>query len=354
MKAIDYADIVGPLLAWYEVHKRDLPWRENKDPYRIWLSEIMLQQTRVEAVKGYYERFLSALPTIEALAGAGEQELLKLWEGLGYYSRVRNMQKAARTVSEIYDGKLPKDYDALLKLSGIGPYTAAAIASIAFGIPKAVVDGNVLRVYTRLGADPSDISDPAYRKKVASALDALLLHVDPGAFNQAMMDLGAMVCTPNGTPDCASCPLASLCLAHQMHTEKSFPVKTPKKARSIENMTVFLIRDGENFAIRKRKSSGLLAGMYEPVHTNGWLNEEEALIFIKSLHLDPVHIERIEDSKHIFTHKEWHMIAYEIRVGFSSAKQPKELLFVSRKMLQQTYPLPSAFSAYKARMGISP
>ena len=353
MKAIDYAEIVTPLLAWYETHKRDLPWRENKDPYRIWLSEIMLQQTRVEAVKGYYERFLSALPSVEALAGAEEQELLKLWEGLGYYSRVRNMQKAARTVMETYGGKLPDDYDALQKLCGIGPYTAAAIASIAFGIPKAVVDGNVLRVYTRLSADPSDISDPSCRKKVASALDALLLHIDPGTFNQAMMDLGAMVCTPNGAPGCASCPLSSLCLAHLKHTERSYPVKTPPKARRIEKMTVFLIRDGENYAIRRRANSGLLAGMYEPVHTDGWLNEEEVLLFMKDLHLDPLHIERIEDSKHIFTHKEWHMIAYEIRVGFPSAEKPQELVFASREMLQQTYPLPSAFRAYKARMGVS-
>ncbi len=352
MKETDYADIVSPLLAWYAANGRDLPWRNTRDPYRIWLSEIMLQQTRVEAVKDYYARFLKTLPTIADLAAAPEEKLLKLWEGLGYYSRVRNMQKAARTVIEDFGGSLPADHDALLSLSGIGPYTAAAVSSIAFSIPRAVVDGNVLRVFTRICADETDIGDPRFKKKVGEKLDAIIPHSDPGAFNQAMMDLGAMVCAPAQVPRCDVCPLSSLCRAHLSHTETSYPVKSSKKPRKTEKMTVFLIRDGERYAIRKRKNGGLLAGMYEPPHADGWLNEEEALIFIKGLHLDPMHIERIEDARHVFTHKEWHMIAYEVRVGFPATGQPQELIFADRSMLQWTYPLPSAFAVYKKHMGL--
>ncbi len=347
MKETDYAKITGPLSDWYDKNARDLPWRTKKDPYRIWVSEIMLQQTRVEAVKEYYARFLKALPDVSALAKAPEEVLLKLWEGLGYYSRVRNMQKAARTVMEEYGGRLPADYDALIKLSGIGPYTAAAIASIAFDVPKAVVDGNVLRVFMRLGGNPADISDANTKKQVQETLDAVIAHTDPGAFNQAMMDLGAMICVPNGAPLCGQCPLASLCAANRAGKQTDFPVKSKAKPRKIEKMTVFLIRDGEKFAIRKRAAKGLLAGMYEPIHTPGWLNETEALEFIKTLSIDPLHIERIEDAKHIFTHKEWHMIAYEIRIAHMSGEGDDSMRFVNAAQMRETYPVPSAFAVYK-------
>ena len=340
------------LLEWYAVSKRDLPWRENQDPYRIWLSEIMLQQTRVEAVKEYYTRFLHALPTVSSLADAPEEVLLKLWEGLGYYSRVRNMQKAAVTVMNEYGGHLPADHDALLKLSGIGPYTAAAIASIAFDIPKAAVDGNVLRIYTRLGANGKDIADPAFKKEVAQALDAVIPKDAPGAFNQAMMDLGATVCLPNGAPLCTSCPLSHLCLACHDGTQTSYPVKSKSKARTIEKMTVFLIRHDDTIILRKRSEKGLLAGMYEPLHAPGWMDEDEALTFIKELNLDPLHIERIEDAKHIFTHKEWHMIAYEVKVGFPAPEKAHHLIYATPGQISSTYPLPSAFAAYRARMGM--
>ncbi len=352
MKATDYADIVSPLLTWYAANKRDLPWRNTRDPYRIWLSEIMLQQTRVEAVKGYYARFLEALPTVADLSAAGEEQVLKLWEGLGYYSRVRNMQKAARVVMEEYGGTLPADHDALLGLCGIGPYTAAAIASIAFSIPKAVVDGNVLRVFTRVCADATDIGDAQFKKEVAQKLDAIIPTEEPGTFNQAMMDLGAMVCAPGQIPRCDICPLSSFCRAHLAHEETAYPVRSKAKPRKIEKMTVFLIRDGDCYLIRKRQERGLLAGMYEPVHTSGWLDEEEALTFIKGLRLDPLHIERIEDAVHIFTHKEWHMRAYEIRVGSLPGKEPQGLVFADRMQMRQTYPLPSAFAVYKKHMGV--
>lgn len=346
MKGTGYAKITGPLLCWYARNKRDLPWRNTKDPYRIWLSEIMLQQTRVEAVRGYYERFLTALPSVTDLAGASEEVLLKLWEGLGYYSRVRNMQKAARSVMEEYGGVIPADHDALLKLCGIGPYTAAAVASIAFGIPKAAVDGNVLRVYTRLGANESDIADPSFKKEVAAVLDGIIPKDDPGSFNQAMMDLGATICTPNGAPLCASCPLSKLCLAHKKGAELSYPVKSKAKERKIEKMTVFLIYEGDRIAIRKRPDSGLLAGMYEPLHTTGWLNEAEAVIFMKELGLDPVQVRRIEDAKHIFTHKEWHMIAYAVKAGFPKVSRDG-LIFADATAIRERYPIPSAFAKYR-------
>ncbi|MBQ7581635.1 MAG: A/G-specific adenine glycosylase, partial [Lachnospiraceae bacterium] len=343
MKPTDYDKIVQPLVAWYDRYGRSLPWRETPDPYRIWLSEIMLQQTRVEAVKGYYERFLKALPNVADLAAAPEDNLLKLWEGLGYYSRVRNMQKAARTVMECYDGNLPGDYDALLGLSGIGPYTAAAIASIAFGIPKAVVDGNVLRVITRVGCDDTDIANERFRREMADMLDHIIPKDAPGAFNQALMDLGAMICTPGGVPKCETCPLSNVCLAHLNHTELSFPVKSSIKPRKIEKITVFLIRDGERFAIRKRSNRGLLAGMYEPVHVPGHLDEETAVIYLKGLQIDPLQIKRIADAKHIFTHKEWHMIAYEVRIAAGSGEDAEGLFFATKQELKDTYPLPSAF-----------
>ncbi|MCR5267649.1 MAG: A/G-specific adenine glycosylase [Lachnospiraceae bacterium] len=352
MKPTDYDKIVQPLVAWYDRYGRSLPWRETPDPYRIWLSEIMLQQTRVEAVKGYYERFLKALPNVADLAAAPEDNLLKLWEGLGYYSRVRNMQKAARTVMECYDGNLPGDYDALLGLSGIGPYTAAAIASIAFGIPKAVVDGNVLRVITRVGCDDTDIANVRFRREMADMLDLIIPKDAPGAFNQALMDLGAMICTPGGVPKCETCPLSNVCLAHLNHTELSLPVKSSIKPRKIEKITVFLIRDGERFAIRKRSNRGLLAGMYEPVHVPGHLDEETAVIYLKGLPIDPLQIKRIADAKHVFTHKEWHMIAYEVRIAAGSGEDAEGLFFAAKQELTDTYPLPSAFAVYKRYMGI--
>ncbi len=351
MRATDYAKIVSPLLAWYQKCGRSLPWRETKDPYRIWVSEIMLQQTRVETVRGYYERFLKALPSVTDLAAAKEEELLKLWEGLGYYSRVRNMQKAARTIVDEYDGVLPSDYKQLLSLCGIGPYTAAAVASIAFSVPKAVVDGNVLRVITRLGADDRDISDVRFKNDTAALLDGIIPKEDPGAFNQAMMDLGATVCVPNGAPLCDSCPLHRLCRAHRQKMETFFPVTTKKAARKTEKMTVFLIRDGERYAIRKRPSSGLLAGMYEFPHAPGWLDRDGALLWLKDLGLEPLRIRRIESAKHVFTHKEWHMMAYEARVG-EGMEAPAGLIFATAQTVHEKYPIPSAFSLYKERIGV--
>ena len=270
------AAIVGPLLEWYGRNARSLPWREEPAPYRVWVSEIMLQQTRVEAVKPYFARFLAELPDVTALASAPEQQLMKLWEGLGYYSRARNLQKAARVMVEQYGGTLPADYDALLKLPGIGPYTAGAVASIAYGIPVPAVDGNVLRVVMRLTAGWEDIADPAVKRAVERRMAAILPKDRPGDFNQAMMELGATVCAPGGEPKCLVCPLNALCEGYRQGVARELPVKAKKKARRIEERTVFLlVCDGE-LAIRKRADSGLLAGLWELPSVEGKLNPEGA------------------------------------------------------------------------------
>lgn len=232
--------MVEPLLFWFSQSHRDLPWRREPSPYHVWVSEVMLQQTRVEAVRPYYERFLAALPTVQALAGCPQEQLLKLWEGLGYYSRARNLQRAAQEIVRSYNGQLPASYDLLKKLPGIGDYTAGAIASIAFDLPVPAVDGNVLRVLTRVLACPDDIALPATKETFRQ----LLLPVEPtpgaGAFNQALMELGAVVCLPNSPPQCFVCPLQGLCLAHQQGRETDYPVKSPKKARRIEQRTLLL------------------------------------------------------------------------------------------------------------------
>nr|MBQ8252548.1 A/G-specific adenine glycosylase [Lachnospiraceae bacterium] len=243
-------NIVKPLLAWYDQNKRILPWRENRDPYRIWVSEIMLQQTRVEAVKPYYDRFLKQLPDVESLAEVQEEHLLKLWEGLGYYNRVKNMQKAALVMKDVYEGRMPEEYELLLQLPGIGSYTAGAIASIAFGKPVVAVDGNVLRIITRLTADPSDILSEKFKKQVREQLLTIVPADRPGDFNQALMELGATVCLPNGAPKCHACPWHDICMARQQGRLDEIPYKKKKKPRVIEEKTVLLLRDGEKTLIR--------------------------------------------------------------------------------------------------------
>ena len=240
------------LLSWYDRCRRILPWREDPQPYHVWLSEIMLQQTRVEAVKEYYSRFLRELPTIGDLAAAPEDKLLKLWEGLGYYNRVRNLQKAAQACVEQYDGQLPGDFEKLKKLPGVGEYTAGAIGSIAFGLPVTAVDGNVFRVMTRLTADSSDVTSPETKKRITASVQDLQPEDRPGDFNQAMMDLGAIVCLPNGVPKCESCPLGALCESRRLGNMTEFPVKPPKKPRKKEDKTVLILFSENKTALHKR------------------------------------------------------------------------------------------------------
>ena len=349
----------GPLLKWFEANKRSLPWRDEPTPYHVWVSEIMLQQTRVEAVKDYYTRFLTRLPALSDLADAEEEVLLKLWEGLGYYNRIRNMQKAARTVVEEYGGQLPPDYDILLTLSGIGSYTAGAIASIAFQIPVAAVDGNVLRVITRICADETDIMKQSFKNSAEAILNEVMPRHNPGAFNQALMELGALVCVPNGAPHCSECPVADVCKAHLLDKMEDFPVKTPKKARTIEEKTVFLVRDGGFTALKKRKSTGLLAGLYEFPNVEGFLSEKEAIAYLREQGFDSMRIEKLADAKHIFTHREWHMRGYLVRIAeqpevTSKKEMPRyggkysdKFVFATPEEMEDVYPVPSAFAAYK-------
>ena len=293
-------DLSGSLLHWYDYNKRLLPWRENKDPYRIWISEIMLQQTRVEAVKPYFDRFMEALPTVYDLAEVEDDRLMKLWEGLGYYSRVRNMQKAAVQVMEEYGGRIPEDFETLLSLKGIGRYTAGAIASIAYGKKVPAVDGNVLRVYARLTENRGDIMKQSVRKSVENDLTEQMSEDRPGDFNQAMMEIGACVCIPNGAPHCEKCPLQQICLAYADGTQLQYPNKAKAKERTVEEKTILIIRDAELAALHKRPAKGLLAGMYEFPSMKGYHTAEEVKEYLAENGLQVLRIQPLEDAKHIF------------------------------------------------------
>lgn len=339
--------ITEPLLNWYRENKRTLPWRENPTPYHVWISEIMLQQTRVEAVKAYYERFIQALPEIQDLAKCPEEKLLKLWEGLGYYNRVRNMQKAAVEVVDKYDGKLPDDYEKLLKLPGIGSYTAGAVSSIAYGIAEPAVDGNVLRVITRITENAEDILKQSTKKRMEEELRKIMPKDTPGEFNQSLMELGATVCVPNGMAKCEMCPVAHLCQAKAHETVMEYPKKAPKKERKIEDRTVLIIQNGQEFAICKRPEKGLLAGLYELPNMEGYLDRDEVLSYVENLNLLPLYIREAGEAKHIFSHVEWRMKGYFIKIAFAEEKKVGNLIFVDKKESKGKYPIPSAFSAYR-------
>lgn len=347
----DLTILIEPLLNWFKDHARVLPWRNEPTPYRVWVSEIMLQQTRVEAVKPYFDRFLKELPDVAALSDCPEEKLLKLWEGLGYYNRVRNMQIAAQTVMENYHGELPADYEALTKLKGIGHYTAGAIASIAFGIPVPAVDGNVLRVISRVTEDDADIM----KASVRTAMEQDLLEIMPenraGAFNQALMELGATVCLPNGAPLCEACPWKELCRAQKSGRWRELPVKSKAKARRIEEKTVLVIKAEDKVLLHKRANKGLLAGLYEFPNVEGHLKEEEVIIYLKKMGLSPIRLKKLEDSRHIFSHIEWHMTGYAVQID-ETEQEYQNMLFVDVKETEEQYPIPAAFSRYTGYMNI--
>ena len=339
-------EAVEPVIQWYRENHRDLPWRNTRDPYRIWVSEIMLQQTRVEAVKRYYERFLSELPTVKELAEVPEDRLMKLWEGLGYYNRVRNMQKAARQVMEEYQGEFPHTYDTIRSLAGIGNYTAGAVSSFAFGIPKPAVDGNVLRVLSRILASEEDIMKACVRSWMERAVEEVIPEQNASDFNQGLIELGALVCVPNGDPRCRECPAAGLCLAREKGIQTRLPVKAKAKARRIEKRTVLIFRDARGVAIRKRPSRGLLAGLYELPNVEGHLTGRQAADYGKSIGLMPVRVRKLEDAKHIFSHVEWHMIGYEMLVDELEKSCGAEMIFAKKEELETVYSIPSAFESY--------
>ena len=304
----------GALLPWYRENRRELPWRQTRDPYCIWVSEIMLQQTRVEAVKGYYTRFLEALPSIDALAHCDDELLHKLWEGLGYYSRVRNLKKAAIAILEQYDGIFPDRHEDILKLPGIGAYTAGAICSIAYDQPTPAVDGNVLRVCSRLLNDPSPIDLPETKKAVTAALTDIY-PAEAGDFTQALMELGATICGPNRSPDCGNCPCAGICLAYRSGTQETLPVKAPKKAKRQEDRTVFILRCDGRYALEKRPAKGLLAGLWQFPNVTGSLDTASALESVEEWGLQPREIFREVERKHIFTHIQWNMKGIYLEVS---------------------------------------
>ncbi|MGB8450967.1 MAG: A/G-specific adenine glycosylase [Anaerocolumna sp.] len=355
----NYKNTIDYLLEWYDNNARILPWRDNPKPYYVWISEIMLQQTRVEAVKFYFERFINALPDIKSLAYAEEESLLKLWEGLGYYNRIRNLQKAAIKIMEEYKGVMPSDYDSLLELPGIGSYTAGAIASIAFHVPEPAVDGNVLRVMKRVAGSFDDITKASVKKELEQDIRKIIPKERPGDFNQAVMELGAMVCIPNGKPLCMKCPIMHLCNAFHDKTEMKIPVKPSKKPRKIEEKTVLLIEKDEEYLIRKRKSSGLLAGLWELPTLEGKLSPLEVEVIFHNQGIENFKIQKLGDVKHIFTHIEWHMTGYQVKLKEDSkvsentvysadgAAQP---LWAGKKQIEENYTLPAAFEKYRKCM----
>ena len=341
-------NISPALLEWFYKNRRSLPFREDPTPYHVWLSEVMLQQTRVSAVLPYYYRFLEALPDIPALAACEEEKLHKLWEGLGYYSRVRNLQKAAKLVCAQYGGQLPADYAALLALPGIGEYTAGAIASISFGLPVPAVDGNVLRVFSRLYNDPGVITEPAVKKAFTARV---MEHQPPekaGDYNQALMELGALVCVPNGAPLCGQCPLAEVCRARAAGTTAQLPQKAKPKPRKIVPVTLALVESPAGFLVQQRPQKGLLAGLWQPVlWEDTTLTAAETAARLAALGLDctGVHFTPLPAAKHIFTHIEWHQSGYFLTVPEQPA--PAGCVWAGKKQLEAAYTLPGAFKVYK-------
>ncbi len=336
----EYSDRwIQPLLEWFQINARKLPWRETKDPYRIWVSEIMLQQTRVEAVKGYYTRFLDAFPDVRSLADAPEDQLMKLWQGLGYYNRARNMQIAARTIVTEYAGVFPSDLKELRALKGIGDYTAGAIASIAFSQATPAVDGNVLRVMSRIFADPQDIAEQTTKRFWHDILLELMPKKAPAQFNQALMELGAIVCLPNGAPLCQSCPVRAYCKAYAKNQMDLYPVKSSKKPRKQEHLYVFfLLDDKQRIALRKREKKGLLAGLWELPCCG---KEISPAAFLAELGVWQADLTPMPLHKHIFTHIEWQMEPY-----FVCTKQDDHndtLQWLSLQEAEENYALPSAF-----------
>lgn len=328
----------GALLPWFARCARALPWRETPTPYHVWLSEVMLQQTRIEAVKPYYARFLQEIPDIVSLAAADSEHLQKLWEGLGYYSRVRNLQAAAQQIMEKHNGKFPQEFSEMRALRGIGEYTAGAIASICFDQPTPAVDGNVLRVLSRITGDQRPVTEEKTKAAVRAELAAVYPAGHCGEFTQALMELGETVCTPGGVPGCDACPCREFCVSCDGGW-RNLPVKTAKKKRRAEEITVFILRCGNCTAIRKREDTGLLAGLWELPNVPGSLTEEQALLQAQRWGCAPLAPEYMHADKHIFTHVEWDMLCYLIPCREMTA----EFVWAEAEEFRTSIALPTAF-----------
>ena len=334
--------IINPLIKWYEINKRILPWREEKNPYQIWISEVMLQQTRIEAVKKYYTRFMKQLPTIKELANVEEDELLKLWEGLGYYNRARNLKKAAIIILEQYNENMPTTYAELMKLPGIGEYTAGAIASIAYNEKVPAVDGNVLRVISRVIGNDKNILEQKVKQEITEMLYKMMPE-QAGNFNESLMELGEVICLPNQEPECNKCPIKEYCYAFKYHVTTKLPVRIKQLKRKIERKTIFLLTTKEDkIAVTKRGSTGLLAGMYEFPNIERDYTENELSEILKTWNLNMKDIVSSKRKQHIFTHITWDMIGYEIIVE----NENDRFLWVSKKELRTKYALPTAFAKF--------
>ena len=335
-------EILSRILPWYRANRRELPFRAGRDPYRIWLSEIMLQQTRIEAVIPYYRRFIEDLPTVADLAACPEEKLLKLWEGLGYYSRARNLQKAAKIVAERYGGELPRDYDALLSLPGIGAYTAGAVASIAYGLPEPAVDGNVLRVIARVTGDERDVLDPGTRNDVRQKLKAAYPAGDAaGDVTEGLMELGEVLCLP-GTPKCDGCPLKDLCRAAKDGSWDRIPYRAPARAKKVSPKTVFLLTFEGKYAVRRRVEPGLLHGLFEFSNTDGRLSEDAARRFLTEQGFTVLSLEPLRDARHVFTHLIWEMAGFRAEV----AEPSPAFLWKTPAELTGEIALPTAFKPF--------
>ena len=329
----------GRLLVWYRENARDLPWHRTRDPYAVWVSEIMLQQTRVETVLSYCERFLAQLPDLSSLASCPDDVLHKYWEGLGYYRRADNMKKAARVIMEKHGGIFPASYEDILSLPGIGPYTAGAISSICFDEKRPAVDGNVLRVLSRLTEDPSPIDRSATVRMWEQELLEIYPDTGSGAFTQSLMELGATVCLPNSMPVCAVCPMQDLCRAKKAASFSDFPVRGDRKPKKQEAFTVFLFDHDGKTAVRKRKESGLLQGLWEFPNVPGILSEQEAVREAERMGVSVVAVERQLNRRHLFTHVTWQMRGYVVRC----ADELPVFTWCTRSELEKTYAVPSAF-----------
>ena len=340
-----YKEMVPALLRWYDYNARILPWRSEPTPYRVWISEIMLQQTRVEAVKPYYDRFMAALPDVKSLAEVDDDKLMKLWEGLGYYNRARNLKAAAQTVMSEFGGQIPDTYEELLGLKGIGEYTAGAIASIACKRAVPAVDGNVLRVVARLLANDDDILKQSTKRWMTEEIRNIIPEDRPGDFNQALMELGATICLPNGTPKCEECPWDTVCMAHKAGTELKYPYKQPKKPRKIEKKDVYLLEWNGKFAVQKRPKKGLLAGLWEfPTVSCGQNMDNVDNILQKGVELSE-NVDKIGTGKHIFSHIEWHMTGYHILL--QNKIDNDKYVWVTKEEMEEEYAIPSAFEFMK-------
>ncbi len=339
--------ITSALLSWYDLNARTLPWRGIHDPYRTWVSEAMLQQTRVETVLSYYDRFLARFPDLPSLAAADEADVLKLWEGLGYYSRARNLKKAAQLLVERWGGRLPEIAAELKKLPGIGDYTAGAIASIAYGQREPAVDGNVLRVLARILESPEDVMQPAIRRHMAEMLRAEYPAGEAaGLLTEGIMELGETLCIPNGEPRCELCPVRECCRACRNGTAARYPVKSPPRERRLEERTVLLLRCGGKVAIRRRENKGLLAGLWEFPNLEGFRGEDEIAEELTRRGARLLACVPCGEARHVFTHVEWHMRNYLV----DCAAEWGDFVWLSPGEIAADYSIPVAFRAVRKRM----